>query len=203
MSSSSPFLLQSYDPIISEKLQSTKEISQAHLSSLADTLDDLDELGDIMVEMLQTQENVEEKCAEELEGLQNHLLTIEHLRNRFVSYQLAFNKLILELARRRQYREAAENIVRGMMSQLESMTEEENQVRSHFNLEYGAHLPEDLCLCVGNAPTRWEVLPLSGDTLEVFPIIDNDLVTQAKDYIHAELEKVPVGDVLLESVHVT
>jgi autophagy-related protein 17 len=150
-----------------------------------------------------------------------------------VSYQTAFNKLILELARRSQYREAAENIVRGMMSQLEAMTEgtshrlracvfivntsfvasaEENQVRSHFNSEYGAHLPEDICLCVGNAPTRWEVVPWSGDALEFLPIIDSDLiaqvrcrigqvlpgievdtVVQAKDRIHAELEKAPGG----------
>jgi len=36
---------------------------------------------------------------------------------------MAFNKLILEIGRRRQYREAAENIVKGMMKQLESMTE--------------------------------------------------------------------------------
>ncbi|KAF8072011.1 autophagy protein Apg17-domain-containing protein [Lyophyllum atratum] len=176
-----------------EKLQATKELSQTHLSLLNHILDDLDELGDIMLEMLQTQEEVETKCEEELSGLQNHLLTIEHLRDRYVSYQTAFNKLILELARRRQYREAAENIVRGMISQLEAMTEEENQVRSHFNSEYGTNLPEDICLCVGNAPTRWEVVPWTGDTLEFLPIIDSDLITQAKDQIHAELEKVPGG----------
>lgn len=63
------------------------------------------------------------KCEEELSGLHNHLLTLDHLRDRYVSYQTAFNKLILELARRRQYREAAENIVHGMMVQLEAMSE--------------------------------------------------------------------------------
>ncbi|KAG6822839.1 hypothetical protein H0H93_004746, partial [Arthromyces matolae] len=100
---------------------------------------DLDELGDIMPEMLITQDEVEVgvvnptvfflllkrllKCDQELNDLQNQLLTIEHLRERFVSYQTAFNKLILELARRTQYREAVENIVRGMMSQLSAMTE--------------------------------------------------------------------------------
>ncbi|KAG5645529.1 hypothetical protein DXG03_005804 [Asterophora parasitica] len=176
-----------------EKLQATKEMSQSHLSLLAHTLDDLDELGDIMVEMLRTQEEVEAKFEEELNGLQNHLLTIEHLHDRFVSYQTAFNKLILELARRRQYREAAENIVKGMTAQLEAMAEEENAVRSHFNADHGAHLPEDLCLCVGNAPTRWEVVPWSGDALEFLPIIDSDLITEAKDRIHAELEKSPGG----------
>ncbi|KAG6840134.1 hypothetical protein H0H93_004780 [Arthromyces matolae] len=76
-----------------------------------------------MPEMLGTQDEVEMKCDQELNDLQNQLLTIEHLRERFVSYQTAFNKLILELARRRQYREAVENIVRGMMSQLSAMTE--------------------------------------------------------------------------------
>ncbi|KAF5381981.1 hypothetical protein D9615_004304 [Tricholomella constricta] len=174
-----------------EKLQATRKMSDIHLSLLIHTLDDLDELGNIMVEMLQTQEEVEVKCEEELNGLHNHLLTIEHLHNRFVSYQTAFNKLILELARRRQYREAAENIARGMASQLESMTEEENHVRSLFNAEYGAHLPEDICLCVGNAPTRWEVVPRSGDALDFLPVIDSDLITQAKDHIQAELEGSP------------
>ncbi|KAG5721930.1 Autophagy-related protein 17 [Termitomyces sp. T112] len=173
-----------------DKLVAAKETYQTHLSLLAHTLEDLDELGEIMPEMLQIQEDVEAKCEEELNGLQNHLLTIEHLRDRFISYQTAFNKLILELARRRQYREAVENIVRGMMSQLVAMTEEEIQVRSHFNSEYGAHLPEDICLCVGNTPTRWEVVPMSGDvSTEFLPIIDDELITRAKDQIYAELEK--------------
>ncbi|KAG6817162.1 hypothetical protein H0H87_012123 [Tephrocybe sp. NHM501043] len=173
-----------------EKLVAAKEAYQTHLALLVHTLDDLDELGDIMPEMLQTQEEVETKCEEELNGLQNHLLTIEHLRDRFVAYQTAFNKLILELARRRQYREAAENIVRGMMSQLEAMAEEESEVRGHFNSEYGGHLPEDICLCVGNSPTRWEVLPINGDPLSEFlPIVDTELISTAKDRIHAELEK--------------
>jgi autophagy-related protein 17 len=63
------------------------------------------------------------ECEEQLASLQQHLHTVEHLHQRFVSYRTAFNKLMLEIARRRQYREAAENIVRGMMSQLAAMTE--------------------------------------------------------------------------------
>ncbi|RDB26201.1 Autophagy-related protein 17 [Hypsizygus marmoreus] len=166
-----------------EKLQAAEQMSRSQLGLLTHTLDDLDELGDIMVEMLQTQDDVEAKCEEELNGMHNHLLTLEHLRSRFVSYQTAFNKLVLELARRRQYREAAENIVRGMMAQLEAMSEEENQVRTHFNSEYGAHLPEDICLCVGNAPTHWEVVPWSGEAWEFLPVIDGDMVAEAKERI--------------------
>lgn len=57
-----------------------------------------------------------------------------------------------------------------------SLVIEENRVRSHFNAEYGAHLPEDLCLCIGNSPTRWQVVPWDGSSLEVLPSIDADLI---------------------------
>jgi autophagy-related protein 17 len=65
----------------------------------------------------------QEKAEASLDALYHHLLKLEHLHERYVAYRMAFNKLILEIGRRRQYREAAENIVKGMMKQLESMTE--------------------------------------------------------------------------------
>ncbi|KAJ7037464.1 hypothetical protein C8F04DRAFT_1257028 [Mycena alexandri] len=128
--------------------------------------------------MLQTQDVVER--------VYNGILTVEHLHERFVSYQTAFNKLMLEIARQRQYREAAENIVRGMVAQLAVMTEEESQIRDHFNSEHGAHLPEDICLCIGNSPTRWEVVPWHGEELEALPEIEPDLIAQAKDRIASD-----------------
>ncbi|KAJ7659941.1 autophagy-related protein 17 [Mycena rosella] len=169
-----------------ELLANSQEEAKKNLAHLFTVLDDLDELAEIMTEMLQTQDAVEHACDEQLAGLQQHLLTVEHLHERFVSYRTAFNKLMLEIARRRQYREAAENIVRGMMSQLAAMTEEESQVRDHFNSEHGAHLPEDLCLCIGNTPTRWEVVPWQGEELEFLPEIEPDLIAQAKERIASD-----------------
>ncbi|KAJ7284894.1 autophagy protein Apg17-domain-containing protein [Mycena rebaudengoi] len=164
-----------------ELLTTSQEEARKNLTHLHTVLDDLDELGEIMTDMLHTQEAVENECEEQLTSLQQHLLTVEHLHERFVSYRTAFNKLMLEIARRRQYREAAENIVRGMMSQLAAMTDEESQVRDRFNSEHGAHLPEDICLCIANSPTRWEVLPWHGEELEVLPAVDPDLIAQAKE----------------------
>jgi len=164
----------------------SQEDAKKNLAHLHTILDDLDELGEIMTEMLQTQDAIENDCEEQLASLQQHLHTVEHLHARFVSYRTAFNKLMLEIARRRQYREAAENIVRGMMSQLAAMTEEETQVRDHFNSEHGAHLPEDICLCIGNTPTRWEVVPWQGEEPEVLPQIEPDLIAEAKDRIASD-----------------
>ncbi|KAJ6607416.1 autophagy-related protein 17 [Mycena sp. CBHHK59/15] len=170
----------------SELLATSQEDAKKNLTHLHRVLDDLDELGEIMTEMLQTQEAVEIDCDEQLASLQQHLLTVEHLHERFVSYRTAFSKLMLEIARRRQYREAAENIVQGMMSQLHAMTEEESQVRDHFNSEHGAHLPEDICLCIGNSPTRWEVVPWHGEEPEVLPEIEPELIAQARERIASD-----------------
>ena len=53
------------------------------------------------------------------------------------------------------------------------------QVRERFNAEHGAYLPEDICLCIGNAPTRWDIVPLAGDTREALPNIEPDLIEEA------------------------
>ncbi|KAJ3972724.1 autophagy-related protein 17 [Lentinula raphanica] len=167
-----------------EHLCQIRDANQEHLRQLEHVLDELDELGDIMTGMLQTQEIVESECEDHFTEMQRHLLTVEDLQQRFISYQTAFRKLILEIARRRLYKEAAENIVRGMMDQLTAMTEEERKVREHFNHEHGAHLPEDLCLCISNLPTRWEILPWDGEPLESLPDIPADMVNEARSYVH-------------------
>lgn len=107
----------------SEQLLADKDVAQKHLNAQQNTLDDLHELGEIMTEMLTRQQIVDNDCEAHLTLLQQHLHALEELQQRFLAYQTAFNKLIIEIARRRQYREAAENIVRGMVTQLEAMTE--------------------------------------------------------------------------------
>lgn len=49
--------------------------------------------------------------------------SVEELCHRFTAYQTSFDQLLLEIARRRRYKEAAEKIIEGMMSQLSALTE--------------------------------------------------------------------------------
>ena len=126
----------------SEQLIGKRESLRRDLDHLNSVLDNLDELGEIMGLMLTTQDSIEvyvrpfflhiknlqpfptqEKAEALLDILHQRLLMLEQLHERYVAYRMAFNKLILEIGRRRQYREAAENIVKGMMKQLDSMTE--------------------------------------------------------------------------------
>ena len=110
---------------------------------------------------------------------------------------MSYDKLLVEIDRRRQYKKEAENFVRDMMAQLETMSEGvflypnrpvrlfrlddisgERVVRESFNAEHGAHLPSDLCLYIENPPTRWQVIPFDGDGVESLPDVDNDLVAE-------------------------
>lgn len=158
--------------------------------------------------------------------LHERLITIEELQTQFAEYQLSYNKLVVELGRRLQYREAAENVVRGMIDQLAAMTEgscpgffygdfrpseiyfcgfplppgpfddsiEEREIRAAFHAEQGSNLPADLCLCVENMPTRWDVVPMEEQTFEdissasarrenyreVLPTVDNELLAEVR-----------------------
>ncbi len=83
-----------------------------------------------------------------MNGLHQHLVVLEQLHDRYVSYQTAYNKLVLEMARRRHYCEAVERIVRGMAKQLEEMTMGKlsltefpnSDLLSQMSLEYGVYL---------------------------------------------------------------
>ena len=63
------------------------------------------------------------QSAEHITFLHDQLRPLEDLHHKYTSYQYAYSKLVLELARRRQYCEAAQRIVTNMMAQLDAMTE--------------------------------------------------------------------------------
>ncbi|KAG2017866.1 hypothetical protein CC2G_007333 [Coprinopsis cinerea AmutBmut pab1-1] len=106
-----------------ETLTASRKSLQQDLEHLSRVLNDLDELGDIMAEMLLNQDAVEVECDESLASLNIHLETLDHLHQRYVLYQTAFNKLLLEIARRRHYKTSVEQFVQSMQDQLNSMVE--------------------------------------------------------------------------------
>jgi autophagy-related protein 17 len=152
--------------------------------------------------------------------LYDYLYTLETLESRFGAYQHAYNRLLIEMDRRQHYQQAAERIVKTMMTELDALAVgqylqyhrviisrltdvvEERGLRDLFKHEHGDHLPGDLCLSIENPPTRWAVLPVSweqnsGDgqlkrgEVEVLPEIDLDLIVEARERISN------VGDDLL------
>jgi autophagy-related protein 17 len=67
---------------------------------------------------------------------------------------------------------------------------EEREMRAAFNAEQGSNLPADLCLCVENMPTRWDIVPIEEqpfesissehreDYREILPTVDSELLAE-------------------------
>ena len=131
-----------------------------------------------------------------LSYLHAQMRPFEELHHKYTSYQYAYNKLVLELARRRQYREAAQRIVSTMTAQLDAMTEgglcfterifcnilmaltEERNLRAEFQAEHSVYIPEDFCLHVEKPPNRWIISTVNNEPLETLPAVESDLIQE-------------------------
>ncbi|GJE96586.1 autophagy-related protein 17 [Phanerochaete sordida] len=179
-----------------EQLLSAKHVAEEQLGSHRAVLDNLDELGNIMDEMLAYKQAAEDEFADQLASLHTDLGMIEDLHTRYTQYQYSYCKLVEELARRREYAVAAAKIVKSMTLQLEALTEEERQRREQFNEIHGDHLPSDVCPAMQNPPTRYEILPWNNEPEESLPNIPADLLQEALDRIRTSDEGVSASQSL-------
>ncbi|THH31718.1 hypothetical protein EUX98_g2488 [Antrodiella citrinella] len=166
-----------------ETLLASKQQALLLLKTQRDTLDDLDVLGEVMQDMLSHQEHIE---ASHVDAYRRCICTYPAtLDADYTAYEYSYSKLLLELERRRQYKEGVEQMLKSILSSLETMTDEERQQRERFNAEYGDHLPSDVCLSIQNVPTRWEIIPWNNEPIETLPEIDSDLLAGATARIHS------------------
>lgn len=111
------------------KMYHRNQLTQAHttlsssLSTISTTLNTLDNLSEILEEMISTQDSVEHSAQEALSGLQHHLITLEELHRQFEEYRRAFDHLLVEIQRRTHYRDAVEEIVKGMGRELIALSQ--------------------------------------------------------------------------------
>ena len=61
-----------------------------------------------------------------LDALHEHLTTFRGLHNTYSAYQVSYNNLLIELERRRRFRDAANRIIQEMKNQLDAIREGKN-----------------------------------------------------------------------------
>ncbi|OSD06340.1 hypothetical protein PYCCODRAFT_1431344 [Trametes coccinea BRFM310] len=166
-----------------DELLAAKAAAQTHLETHRRILQDLDTLGEVMTDILDHQHHVEIESLKHLSDLHMQLSPLEELHHKYTSYQYAYNNLVLELARRRQYREAAQRVISNMIAELDTMVEEERGLRAAFQAQHGQYIPEDICLYIENPPNRWTVSTWNDEPLETLPEIENDLIEEAKQRV--------------------
>ncbi|KAF8517689.1 autophagy-related protein 17 [Hysterangium stoloniferum] len=178
---------------IFDEILSTKNDLQSSLATRSRVLDSLDFLGDRMESMLQEQSDIEASIlfrSTTYQTLNDYLESLLTLRSTYESYQLSYNALVLEMDRRRLYRDSMEGIVQEMKQKLEKLREDEISMRDAFYLAHSASIPDDLCLAISNLP---EPFSISSGTLhnkhgdeqndigrEVLPEIHDDLLEEVR-----------------------
>ena len=129
-----------------------------------------------------------------LASLQMHLTTLEHLSLTYTAYQHSYNNLLVEMDRRRRYRDQTQQILDTFAAQLEAgrngnflqffvchtiligTVTDELQSRQLFIERHRAQLPDDLCLSIENIPSRYEISLGQGEVFEDIPSVDADLL---------------------------
>lgn len=51
-------------------------------------------------------------------------------------------------------------------------------MREAFRDEHGGNLPDDLCSCIGNIPTQYEIRPVDDTEGDELPVIDEDVLAE-------------------------
>lgn len=177
---------------ISQRLQQAREECDALLGRQKSALSMLEELGIEMTDLVEQQQLVEVEATTIHSTLQGHLLSLSELYDTFLKYRAAYGHLVLEMDRRRMYRDAVETIINGMNEQLHAMRQEEISHREQFFKAEGAYLPEDLCPYVGDMPVMLEVATSSD---EVAVAIDPEYVAEVQSYIaRGQTMQPPKGD---------
>jgi autophagy-related protein 17 len=113
-------------------------------------MDDLDDLGQTMSEMLERLHAVEVclgvpsiafhiklvvqiESEAQLLSLHDYLYTLENLQARFGAYQHAYNRLLIEMDRRRHFQQASERIINTMMDELDALALGEKKPLNFLN----------------------------------------------------------------------
>lgn len=115
----------------------------------------------------------------------------------YTSYQHSYNNLLVELDRRRRHRDSTSELLANMIKQLDlrrlgalpnsnsmisvvNFVEDEIHAREVFLENHRAQLPDDLCLCIDDVPSRYVINIAEGDTQEEMPDVDEDLLEDVR-----------------------
>ncbi|PGH12116.1 hypothetical protein AJ80_06837 [Polytolypa hystricis UAMH7299] len=103
---------------------------------------------------------------EQHERIQSGMTDLSDLSDLYAGFLHAYDGLILEVARRKAVRTAAEKVLRDARSKLDKLYEEDIRARETFRVEQGDYLPSDIWPGLGRGPMRVEFTRVEGPRLE-------------------------------------
>ncbi|KAF8340428.1 autophagy-related protein 17 [Cantharellus anzutake] len=151
-----------------------------------DILSQLEGLESTMDDMLEEHYIVESRVSQISNSLQSHHTALAELEETYHSYQLAYDQLIVEMDRRKRYRDGVQTMIERWTMELGALRDEELLARERFIADHGGFLPDDLCPYVSDMPVRWTI---EGDGRESNATLSDSIVLEAKRNLGLSEEK--------------
>ncbi|KLJ11544.1 autophagy-like protein 17 [Blastomyces silverae] len=103
---------------------------------------------------------------EEQEHIQAGMAELIDLRNLYAGFLDAYDRLIMEVTRRKAVRFAVDKVLKETRLELNKLFEDDVRAREMFRTEYGDYLPSDIWPGLGRCPARVEFKRVSGGKLD-------------------------------------
>jgi len=115
---------------------------------------------------------------EEKTKIDEHLEELESGREVYDGFLRAYDKLLIEVGRRKAMELEMDNVVQAARARLEKLYEDEAEDRAAFKEEHGYFLPSDLWTGFEARPLRFEVLSVNNQTAMI-PHISASVIRRA------------------------
>ncbi|OJD18419.1 hypothetical protein AJ78_01538 [Emergomyces pasteurianus Ep9510] len=104
--------------------------------------------------------------SEEHEHIQAGMTELVDLRSLYAGFLDAYDRLIMEVTRRKAVRLAVDKILKETRRELDRLFDDDVRARELFRTEYGDYLPSDIWPGLGRCPARLKFTRVSGGKLE-------------------------------------
>lgn len=122
---------------------------------------------------------------EDKEKIEGHLEQLESGREVYDGFLRAYDKLLIEVGRRKSVELEMDKVVQAARARLERLSEDEAEDRSAFKEEHGYFLPSDLWSGFEARPLQFEVLPVNDHTARI-PHISASVIRRAIQRVQDE-----------------
>ncbi|KAI0129060.1 autophagy-related protein 17 [Xylariales sp. AK1849] len=163
--------------------EQTNQVKAGYLTTLA-AFRVLEDIGTRLQSYIAAETEFRERWVEEQETIRERMAEMEELRLFYENYASSYDRLLLEVSRRRAQEERVLGIWRKAKENVDKIIESDRKQRETFRHEVAEYIPTDLWPGMDDGMRRWDVAPLrdyagndkgSGST----PALDKSIVQAA------------------------
>ena len=174
--------------VLLDRLVTWKEQCEASHTDISDAFSLLETLGAKLSNHVAESARQATRWAEDRAKIEDGIAGMEELCETYDSFLYAYDRLIVEAARRRTVKKQMERLVEDAHTKLEQLYESDLAEREHFRTEQGDYLPSDIWHGLHSLPPRFGFARVDGIEDDSIPELPRKTVEEALKRLKAGLK---------------